>query len=80
MFISVELLPCFIKALFLNTNNKKLKSKKSIQNRKLSNLVLESSNLISEMSHNSEKVIFNFSSHKLSRATKMMKNRCFVKV
>ena len=50
--------------LFLNINNQKIN--KSIQNKKLSNLVLENSNLISETSHNLEKVTFNFSSHELS--------------
>ena len=52
--------------LSLNINNKKLSRAKSIQNKKLSNLVLENSNLISETSHDPEKVIFNFSSHELS--------------
>ena len=67
---------CHVCTLFLNINNKKLNSAKSIQNKKLSNLVLENSNLISEMSHNTEKVIFNFSSHELSDD----ENRCSVKV
>ena len=57
---------CHICTLFLNINNKKLSRAKSIQNKKLSNLVSENSNLISETSHNPEKVIFNFSSHELS--------------
>ena len=57
---------CHVCTLFLNINNEKLNRAKSIQNKKLSNLVLENSNLISETSHNPEKVIFNFSSHELS--------------
>ena len=39
---------------------------KSIQNKKLINLVLENSNFISETSHNPEKIIFNFSGHELN--------------
>ena len=51
--------------IFLNINNKKLNRAKSIQNKKLSNLVLENSNLVSATLHNPEKAIFNFSSHDL---------------
>ena len=58
---------------FLTINNKKLRRTKTIQNKKLSNLVFENSNLTSKTSDNFEKVIFNFSSHE-------MKNRCPVKV
>ena len=50
---------------FLNINNKKLNRAKCIQHKKLSNLVLENSNLVSAMSQDSEKVIFCFSSHEL---------------
>ena len=39
---------------------------------KNSNLVLEDSNLISEMSHDPEKVICNFSSHELSNDEKLL--------
>ena len=63
---------CHICTLFLNINNKKLSRAKSIQNKKLSNLVSENSNLISETSHNPEKVIFNFSSHELSEYEKSL--------
>ena len=63
---------CHVCTLFLNINNKKLSRAKSIQNRKLSNLVLESSNLILETSHNSEKVIFNISTHELTDDEKLL--------
>ena len=63
---------CHICTLFLNINNEKLCRAKSIQNKKLSNLVLENSNLISETWHEPEKVIFNFSSHELSDAEKSL--------
>ena len=46
--------------------SKKRSRAKSIQNKNLRNLVLENSNLISETSHNPEKVIFNSSNHELS--------------
>ena len=57
---------CHICTLFLNINNKKLSRAKSIQNKELSNLILEKSNLISETPHDPEKVTFNFPSHKLN--------------
>ena len=57
---------------FLNTNNKKLSRAKSIKNKKLSNLVFESSILISETSHDPYKVIFNFSGHELSDDKKFL--------
>ena len=57
---------CHVCTLFLNINNKKLHRAKSIQNKKLSNLVLENYNLVSATSHDPEKVIFIFSSHNLS--------------
>ena len=57
---------CHVCTLFLNINNKKLNRDKRIQNKKFSNLVLENFNLISETSHDPEKMIFNFSSHELS--------------
>ena len=63
---------CHVCTLFLNINNKKLNRAKSIQNQKLSNIVLENSNLICETSHNPEKVIFNFSSHELSDDEKLL--------
>ena len=63
---------CLICALFLNTNNKKLSRAKSIQNKKLRNLVLENSNLISDTSYGPEKVIFNFSIHGLSDDEKLL--------
>ena len=55
-----------VRTLFLNINNKKLNRAKSIQNTKLSNLVLENSSLISATLHDPQKVIFNLSSHDLS--------------
>ena len=63
---------CPVCAPFLNINNKKLNRARSIQNKKLSNLVLENSSLISETSHNPEKVIL--------ESDLMMKNCCSVKV
>ena len=63
---------CHVCTLFLNINNKKLNRAKSIQNKKLSNLVLENSNLVSATSHGPEKVIFNFSSHDLSDDEKLL--------
>ena len=43
-----------------------------MQNKKLSNFVLENSNLISEMLHDPEKVIFDFSSHEFSDDEKLL--------
>ena len=57
---------CHICTPFLNTNNKKRSRAKSIQSKKLCNLVLENSNLISETLHDPGKVILNFSKHGLS--------------
>ena len=57
---------CHVWTLLLNKNNKTFSRDKSIQNKKLSNLVFENSNLISETSHNPEKVVFNFFSHELN--------------
>ena len=57
---------CHVYTFFLNINNKKLNRAKSIQNKKLGNLVLENSNLVSGMSHDPGKMIFNFFSHDLS--------------
>ena len=67
---------CHICTFFLNINNKKRSRAKSIENKKLRNLVLENSNLTSETSHEPEKVIFNFSNHELS----VDNNHCSVKV
>ena len=47
-------------------NDKTFSRVRSIQNKKCSNFILENSNLISKILHNSEKVIFNFSSHGLN--------------
>ena len=60
----------------LNISNRKLSRAKSVRNKKLSNLVFENSNFISETSHNLEKVILNFSSYERSDD----ENRCSVKV
>ena len=57
---------CHVCTFSLNINNKKLNRAKSIQNKKLSNLVLENSNFVSGMSHDPGKMIFNFFSHDLS--------------
>ena len=57
---------CHVRTLFLNINNKKLNRAKSIQNTKLSNLVLKNSNLILATLQDPQKVIFNLSSHGLS--------------
>ena len=57
--------PFFISNDFL-PRNKKLSRAKNIQNKKLNNLVLENSNLVSATLHDPEKVNFNFSSHDLS--------------
>ena len=57
---------------YININNKKFSRAISIQNKKLRNLVLENSNLISETSHDPEKVIFNFSSHELRHDKKSL--------
>ena len=67
---------CHVCKLFLNINNKKLNRAKSIQNKKLSNLVLENSNLVSATSHNLEKVIFNFPNHDLSDDEKSLLCKC----
>ena len=60
----------------LNISNRKLSRAKSVRNKKLSNLVFENSNFISETAHDPEKVIFNFSSYERSDD----ENRCSVKV
>ena len=57
--------PFFISNDFL-PRNKKLSRAKNIQNKKLNNLVLEKSNLVSATLHDPEKVNFNLSSHDLS--------------
>ena len=63
---------CHVCTLFLNINNKKLNRAKSIQNKKLSNLLLENPNLVSATSHDPEKVSFNFSSNDLSDGEKSL--------
>ena len=63
---------CHVCTFFLNINNKKLNRAKSIQNKKLSNLVLENSNLVSAMLQDPEKVIFCFSSHDLGDDEKLL--------
>ena len=60
----------------LNINNRKLSRAKSVRNKKLSNLVFENSNFISETTRDPEKVIFNFSGYERSDD----ENRCSVKV
>ena len=62
----------YLWTLLLDTNEKTFSGAKSIQNKKISNLVLENSNLISETSHNPEKLIFNFSSLKLNDDEKLL--------
>ena len=51
---------------YKNDQVEKTATTKLNNNKKLSNLVLDNSNLISKTSHNPEKVIFNFSNHELS--------------
>ena len=63
---------CHVCTFSLNINNKKLNRAKSIQNKKLSNLVLENSNLVSAMLQDPEKVIFCFSSHDLGDDEKLL--------
>ena len=63
---------CHVCTFSLNINNKKLNRAKSIQNKKLSNLVLENSNFVSAMLQDPEKVIFCFSSHDLGDDEKLL--------
>ena len=53
--------------LFLNKNDKKLKNQQNIK-KKLFNLVIESS----KVSHDPQKVIFNYSSHVLTESEKSL--------
>ena len=54
--------------LFLNKNHKKLKSKRDIHSKKLYNSGTESS----KTSHDTKKVIFNYSSHVLTESEKSL--------
>ena len=54
--------------LFLNKNDKKLKNQQDIHSKKLFNLGIESS----KMSHDPQKVIFNYSSHVLTESEKSL--------
>ena len=54
--------------LFLNKNDKKLKNQQDIHSKKLFNLGIESS----KMSHNPQKVIFNYSSNVLTESEKIL--------
>ena len=53
-------------------NNKKFNRAKVIQNKQLSNLVLDNSNLIWETSHDPEKEIFSFSTHEVNDDEKLL--------
>ena len=54
--------------LFLNKNDKKLKNQQDIHSKKLFNLGIESS----KTSHDTKKVIFNYSSHVLTESEKSL--------
>ena len=54
--------------LFLNKNDKKLKNQQDIHSKKLFNLDIESS----KMSHNPQKVVFNYYSHVLTESGKSL--------